>query len=112
MSTSTTQPDAAQAPETDSEAPVAAENQSEVPESTPEGPSTQQEAVKRAYSAATTALREAHREEFHKDVAARVKEFGFEWTPKPTAKEKASAEIKRLAAEAGLTPQEVAALAR
>jgi hypothetical protein len=70
----------------------------------PKAPATQQEAVKRAYSEATTALRKAHRDEFNADVAKRVEAYGFEWKPKPTAKEKALAEVQRLMAEHDIKP--------
>lgn len=105
MTTSTTQPDT-KAPETGENAPVAAEEQV----ADPKVPATKQDAVKRAYAEATTALRETHRDEFNADVKQRVKGYGFDWDPKPTAEEKAKAEIARLIKEAGLTPADLAAL--
>lgn len=60
---------------------------------------TAKEAVKRAYSEATTALRIAHRDEFNADVKQRAKALGHEWSPRPTAEEKRAAEFKRLLAE-------------
>jgi hypothetical protein len=62
-------------------------------------PATKEEAVKKAYAEATSALRSAHRDEFNKDMAARVKAYGFEWKPKPTATEKRKEQIAALLAE-------------
>lgn len=66
-------------------------------------PQTKEEAVKRAYSEANTALRLAHRDEFNTDVAKRVEAYGFEWSPRPTKQESAKAKAKALLEEAGLT---------
>lgn len=57
---------------------------------------TAKEAVKKAYSEATTALRLAHRDEFNADVKTRAKALGHDWTPRPTAEEKRRAEFKRM----------------
>jgi hypothetical protein len=65
----------------------------------PEDRTTRELAVKKAYAEATTALRQAYRDEFNTDVAKRVKAAGFEWSPRPTEEEKRAAKFKALLAE-------------
>lgn len=75
-------------------APAASE-----PTSGAQGPTDQKEAVKRAYSEATTALRESHRDEFVADVKARVEGYGYTWSPRPTEAEKRRKALADLLAE-------------
>lgn len=104
MSTSTTE----SATQTRAEAVDSALSSAEQGDLTPKGPTTKQEAVKRAYSEATTALRISHRDEFNADVKTRVESFGFQWEPKPTKTEKALAEIRALMEENGIIPRDLA----
>lgn len=53
---------------------------------------------RKAYGAATKALREAHREEFNVLMAKEAKTLGVEWKPKPTDEEKAADQLAALLA--------------
>lgn len=55
--------------------------------------------LRAAYSAATQALREQHREDFNRLYAAEAKQRGVDWKPKPTARERAEAQLAALLAE-------------
>jgi hypothetical protein len=66
---------------------------------TAEGKETRENAVRAAYSKATTSLREEQRTRFHELVKAFAAEAGYEWRPQQTKAEKAAAEIERLIAE-------------
>jgi len=52
-----------------------------------------------AYSAATKRVRESHRDEFNTFMVEEMKARGLDWAPKPTAEEKAEAELQRILAE-------------
>lgn len=54
------------------------------------------QAITKGYTVATTRLREKHLEEFNKLRVAATKELGYDWTPPPTATEKALAEARAL----------------
>lgn len=65
-------------------------------------PTTKEDKAKalgECYTAATRRLREAHLAEFNGYRAEEAKARGIEWTPQPTAAEKAAAEIERLLAD-------------
>jgi len=66
---------------------------------TPPAEMTSEERDKRlqkAYTAATQALREAHRDEFHTLYSKHAEEQGVEWSPRLTAEQKAKQEFDRL----------------
>ena len=90
-----TKTEAQTAPETGSEGPSTGSQGS----GGTEGQPTRDEAVKKAYSAATTALKEKYRDQFNADVAKRVKAAGFDWAPRPTEAEKREAALRALLAE-------------
>lgn len=50
----------------------------------------------KAYSAATTRLRTAHRPEFDKYLGEEMAKVGLEYQPRPSEAQKARAEIERL----------------
>jgi len=52
--------------------------------------------LRQAYGAATTRLRESHREEFDRLYAAEATQRGVEYTPRLTAEQKAEQEFQRL----------------
>lgn len=56
-------------------------------------------ALRESYTAASQRLREAHLTEFNLYRQEEAKARGVEWTPRPTADEKAQAELERLLAE-------------
>lgn len=74
--------------------------------------STKQAKVRKAYSAATARVRDAHREEFNAFMKEEAKALGVDWSPKPTDEEKAKATLDALLAqhphlrsEMGLPPE-------
>lgn len=54
--------------------------------------------VRKAYGTATTQLREAHKDEFHTLMKAAAKDLGVDWSPRPTAQEKARKQMMDLLA--------------
>lgn len=56
-------------------------------------------ALRKAYSNTVAILRESHRDEFNRIMAEQAKRLGYEWTPKPTAKDKAAAQLQTILAE-------------
>lgn len=52
--------------------------------------------LKQAYSSATSRLREAHKEEFDGFYQEEAEARGVEYTPRPTAEQKAEAELASL----------------
>jgi hypothetical protein len=64
---------------------------------------TEAEALKKAksdaYGAATSRLKDAHRAELNGYIAEEMAARHIDWRPRPTASEKATAEIKRLIEE-------------
>lgn len=56
-------------------------------------------ALGKAYSEATTKLRETHLDEFNDLVIAGAKAAGYDWKPQPTKAQKAKAAIEALLAE-------------
>lgn len=58
-----------------------------------------QKAKSEAFSAAGKRLRETYRAEYLGFVAEEMRKRGVDWSPRPTAAEKASDEAKRLLAE-------------
>lgn len=69
--------------------PEAAEGQTEVATS-------KDDAVRKAYSHASSTLREKYRDEFNKIVKEKAKDLGYEWSPKKTKEEKAREEFEAL----------------
>lgn len=67
-------------------------------EQTGEGdtPLTRQQALTKAYGAATARLREEHRDEFEKFYVEEAKALGVDYKPKPTPEQKAEEEMKAL----------------
>ena len=65
---------------------------------TSEGASTKK-AKSDAYGAAVTRLKDENRGRFNELVGEEMAKRGIEWSPRPTAEEKAAAEIKRLVSE-------------
>lgn len=63
---------------------------------------TDQAAQRAAYNAATTTLRNAHRDEFNGYMLAETAARGLEWQPRLSPQEKARQEIARLAKENGI----------
>lgn len=61
-----------------------------------------QAAHRAAYNAATTTLRNAHRDEFNGYMLAETAARGLEWQPRLSPQEKARQEIARLAKENGI----------
>lgn len=61
-----------------------------------------QAAQRAAYNAATTTLRNAHRDEFNGYMLAETAARGLEWQPRLSPQEKARQEIARLAKENGI----------
>jgi hypothetical protein len=57
-----------------------------------------QKAKSEAFSAAGKRLRETYREQYVAFVAEEMKDRGIDWSPKPTAAEKAASEAKALLA--------------
>ena len=55
--------------------------------------------LRESYTVATQRLREAHLEEFNAFRQEEAKARGVDWTPRPTADQKARAELERLLAE-------------
>lgn len=55
-----------------------------------------QKKLKKAYATATSKLRKAHQTEFNTLYSTEAKALGVEWKPKPTAEEKARAEMAAL----------------
>lgn len=55
-------------------------------------------ALRKAYGQATKALREAHQDEFNGLYKAKAKALGFEWTPRPSAEQKAVEELDTILA--------------
>jgi hypothetical protein len=81
-------------------------------ESTTQPTDDKQAKVRKAYSAATARIREAHREEFNVFMKEEAKKAGIDWNPKPTDEEKAKATLDALLAqhpglraEMGLPPE-------
>lgn len=58
-----------------------------------------QNAVRTAYSKATTRLREENLNEFNRLQREEAAKLGYDWSPAPTKAEKAKAEIERLISE-------------
>lgn len=54
--------------------------------------------LRKAYGEATAALRESNREEFDRLYAEKAKALGVDYTPKPTAEQKAEQQLKELLA--------------
>lgn len=50
----------------------------------------------KAYTAASRALREAHRQEFNEHLAQAYAEVGIEWKPRLSEEEKAAAQLEEL----------------
>ncbi len=59
----------------------------------------EEKAKRKAYSQATTRLRNDYRDEFNGLLAQEMKAAGYDWTPRPDAKEKARQQIRALLAE-------------
>lgn len=57
---------------------------------------TRQTKLGKAYAAANAKLREKHLDEFNGYYQDEARQRGEEWTPKPTPKQKAEAELKAL----------------
>jgi hypothetical protein len=55
--------------------------------------------LRQAYGNATTALREKHRDEFDNLYAESARSLGVDYTPRPSAEQKASQQVKELIAE-------------
>lgn len=53
-------------------------------------------ALRKAYTEATSALREKHQQEFNSLYEQKAKDKGVEWSPKPTAEERARQEMEGL----------------
>lgn len=66
---------------------------------TPAEALTRDQALRKAYGLATKRLREAHREEFDGLYGAEAKALGHEYTPKPTAEQKAAEELDTILAK-------------
>lgn len=60
---------------------------------------TRDKGLTKAYGVATKKLRDAHRDEFNRLYQAEAKAMGLEWTPRPTASEKARAQLLSLLEE-------------
>lgn len=69
------------------------------PKTTPDSEKSKDTKMREAYSAATKRVREDNREVFNKYMTEEAKARGIDWTPKPTAAEKARAEFQRLLSE-------------
>lgn len=67
--------------------------------------------MRAAYGAATKRLREAHRDEFNEYQKEEAKKLGIDWSPKPTAEEKARAQFQELLAQHPGLASEVGAAA-
>jgi hypothetical protein len=52
--------------------------------------------LRKAYGAATTALREKHRDEFEALYVEEAQKLGVDYKPKPTAEQKAEQELRDL----------------
>lgn len=52
--------------------------------------------LRKAYGAATTRLREAHRDEFNRYQTEEAKKLGVEWKPRPSKSEQAAAQLEAL----------------
>jgi hypothetical protein len=66
----------------------------------PEGGEDRNALIRQAYATATKQLREAHLDEFRQLQQAEAQRLGVtDWTPKPTADEKAEAQLAALLAE-------------
>lgn len=60
---------------------------------------TDNQKLRKAYGAAGTRLREAHREEFNKYQQEEAAKLGVEWTPRPSGVDRARAEMERILEE-------------
>lgn len=68
-------------------------------ESTTEKSDNKSALIRKAYSAATAKVRDAHRDEFNAFMVEEAKALGVDWKPKPTEEEKAKAQLDALLAE-------------
>lgn len=75
--------------------------ESTTPASTPnDSPEAVRKAgLRKAYGLATSALRDAHRSEFQSLYHKAAKELGIDWSPRPTAEDKAREEMATLLRE-------------
>jgi hypothetical protein len=55
--------------------------------------------IRKAYSAATAKVRDAHRDEFNAFMVEEAKALGVDWKPKQTDEEKAAAKLQAILAE-------------
>lgn len=55
--------------------------------------------IRKAYGAATTRLRDAHRDEFNRLMKAEAEALGVEWSPRLSAEEKAEKDLIALLAQ-------------
>jgi hypothetical protein len=55
--------------------------------------------TRKAYSQATSRLREAHRDEFNQYMAEEATKLGFEWSPRLSPQEKALKDVQAILAE-------------
>jgi hypothetical protein len=67
-----------------------------VTEMTEEQKKERSNALRKAYSNATTRLREAHRTEFDELYSAEAEALGVDFTPKPSAEQKAEQQMEKL----------------
>lgn len=56
-------------------------------------------AIRKAYSAASKRLREAHMDEFHAMQSEEAAKLGIKWSPRPSAEQKAEEELSSILAK-------------
>lgn len=61
-----------------------------------EGDSKKDKAMSAARSAAAAALRAKHQDEYNELLVAEAKDRGIDWSPRPTAEQRAAEEMERL----------------
>lgn len=59
-------------------------------------PDSDKNLIRKAYSVATTRLREEHRPHFLKLMAEEAEKLGVKWKPRPTSEEKAKADLQKM----------------